>query len=370
MTKFFQTSRITEFFSLFKINSLTVISEVLFRESLLDYLTLNKFDPCGMHKIYDKWPQIAKEGYNTDLVQADFGNINHIVFAGMGGSGALHDIFSAILSKTNIHVSIVKGYHLPNTVDTETLVVTTSVSGNTAETMTVLDSAAKSNCKLIAFASGGKMKKYCLENKIEYRNIPMYLSPRASFPSFLFSMLRVLEYAIPIKKEDIFESINSLEELQRKISYQNLGLDNPSLDLANWLTDMPVIYYPWGLQAAAVRFKNSLQENAKRHAMIEDVIEAGHNGIVAWERRSTVKPILIRGNDDYIKTKERWDIIKEYFEQRGIEYKEIFSIKGSILAKLINLIYLLDYSTIYLSVMSGIDPAPVSSIDFIKNRSK
>lgn len=337
---------------------------------MLDYTTLNKFDPHGMHKIYDEWPQMAKERYNADLTPADFANITHIVFAGMGGSGAIHDIFSAILSKTNVHVSVVKGYHLPNTVNSDTLVVTTSVSGNTVETITVLDSAKKSSCKLIAFSSGGKMERYCLENRIEHRNIPMYLSPRSSFPSFLFSMLRVLEHVTPIKKSDIVESINVLEELQKKISYHNLAPSNPSLDLANWLTDIPVIYYPWGLQATAVRFKNSLQENAKMHVMIEDIIEACHNGIVAWERKSHVKPVLIRGHDDYIKTKERWDIIKEYFEQKNIEYREIYSVKGSILTKLINLIYLLDYSTIYRSVMSSIDPTPVVPIDFVKSRSK
>jgi glucose/mannose-6-phosphate isomerase len=337
---------------------------------LLDSSILEKFDPHGMHKIYDKWPQIAKESYNMNLDQVDFKDITHVVFAGMGGSGALHDIFSAILSKTNIHVSVVKGYHLPNTINSNTLVVTTSVSGNTAETLTVLDSAKKSDCKVIAFSSDGKMKNYCLENKIEYRNIPMHLSPRSSFPSFLFSMLNVLGPIIPIKKEDIFESINNLEDLQRKISSHNIATNNPSLELANWLSSIPIIYYPWGLQAAAVRFKNSLQENAKMHAMIEDVIEACHNGIVAWEKKSDIRPILIRGYDDYTKTKERWDIIKEYFEQKKIEYREIFSIRGSILTKLINLIYLLDYSTIYCSVMSGIDPTPVASIDFVKNRSK
>ena len=69
-------------------------------------------------------------------------------------------------------------------------------------------------------------------------------------------------------------------------------------------------------------------------------------------------------------TKERWDIIKEYFAQKEIEYKEIFSVNGSILTKLINLIYLFDYSTIYRAVLSGIDPTPVNSINFIKSRSK
>ena len=152
---------------------------------MLDSLVLNKFDPSGMHKIYDLWPKIAYESYHGDFPSADFENISHIVFSGMGGSGALHDMFSAILSKTNIHVSIVKGYHLPNTIDHNTLVVTTSVSGNTSETLSVLDSANRSNCKIIAFASGGKMKDYCSKNRIEYRNIAMYLSPRSSFVSFL-----------------------------------------------------------------------------------------------------------------------------------------------------------------------------------------
>jgi len=335
---------------------------------LIDYSVLEKLDSHGMHKIYDRWPDIAKESYNSNLAQVDFKNINNVVFAGMGGSGALHDIFSAILSKTSTHVSIVKGYHLPNTVDSDSLVVVTSVSGNTSESLTVLESATKAGCRIIAFSSGGKMEKYCYEHKIEYRSIPVFNSPRASFTSFLYSMLKVLGLVIPVKNEDISESITSLTELHKKISSSNLDLNNPSLKLANWITGMPIIYYPWGLQAAAVRFKNSLQENAKMHAMVEDVIESCHNGMVAWEKKSDSIPIFIRGTDDYIKTKERWDIIKEYFDQKQIEYKEIFSPNGSILTKLISLIYLLDYSTIYLAVKSGIDPTPVNAINFIKQR--
>src|SRR5690349_16930430 len=123
-----------------------------------------------MHKIYDMWPQIAKKSYDTKLETVDFKNIDHIVFAGMGGSGALGDIFSSILSKTNIHVAVIKGYHLPRTVDSNTLVVTTSISGDTVETLSVLDSAKKLNCNIIAFSSGGKMQQYCIKNKIQHRN--------------------------------------------------------------------------------------------------------------------------------------------------------------------------------------------------------
>jgi len=98
------------------------------------------------------------------------------------------------------------------------------------------------------------------------------------------------------------------------------------------------------------------------------VIEACHNGIVSWEKPSNVQPILLQGADDYIKTKERWKIIKEFFEQNKIDYKEIYSVKGDILSKLINMIYILDYSSIYLAAILGIDPSPIKSIDFVKNK--
>ena len=90
-----------------------------------------------MYQTYDKWPEIAQESFEKDSPKADVKDIDHIVLAGTGGSGAIGDIISAILSKTNIHVNVVKGYLLPKTVDENTLVVATSVSGNTKETLTI-----------------------------------------------------------------------------------------------------------------------------------------------------------------------------------------------------------------------------------------
>ena len=321
-----------------------------------------------MHDVYDRWPQIARESYESKQDVVDYGNIDHVVFAGMGGSGALGDIFSAILSKTNIHVAIVKGYHLPNTVDRNTLVVTTSISGNTPETLSVLDAANKSKCKVLAFSSSGKMQNYCSKHEIEYRNISQLHSPRASFPIFLYTILKVMGPVIPVKKSDILDSIKQLEKNEKEISSENLTKKNSALSLAKWINGIPVIYYPFGLQAAAIRFKNSIQENAKTHAMIEDVIEACHNGIVAWEKKSETQPILIEGQDDHIKTKKTWSIFKQYFKENQIDYKEVVSVKGSILSKIINLIYLLDYTTIYLAILSKVDPSPIDSIDYVKSK--
>lgn len=313
------------------------------------------------------WSQIAEESYKSSYDEIDF-EVDHIIFAGMGGSGALGDVLTSVLSNSKIHVGVVKGYHLPSTVDSNTLVVATSISGNTVETLSLLKSAGKSNCSLVTFSSNGEMQKYCARHKIVHYNIEQMHSPRASFTKFLYTILKVMSPVLPLKKSDILDSIVELKSTSENISSLNLSRENISLNLAEWISGIPIIYYPFGLQAAAIRFKNSLQENAKTHAMVEDVIEACHNGIVAWEKPSIVQPILIEGADDYVKTKERWKILKEYFETNSINYKEVFSVQGSILSKIINLIYMLDYATIYLAILLKTDPSPIRSIDFIKNK--
>jgi glucose/mannose-6-phosphate isomerase len=337
---------------------------------ILNISTIEKIDSQKIFKIYDNWPKIAEESFNSNTKNEDFNNINHIVFVGMGGSGTVGDIFESILSKKKIHVNVVKGYLLPKTVDRNTLVVAVSVSGNTAETLSILKSAKKLESKIIAFCSGGKMKEYCDENNIKYRIVPKFHSPRATLPSYLYTILKVLHKTLKIKEDDIHESIKEIKKLSNKINSSNLKNKNTSLNLANWIKTIPVIYYPLGLQSVAVRFKNSLQENSKMHVLTENVIESSHNGIVSWEKKSDVIPILIRGYDDQETTKQRWIILKKYLEYKKIEYREIVSEKGNILTKIICMIYLLDYSSIYLAINRKVDPTPVKAIDFVKNKLK
>ena len=337
---------------------------------MLNISELQKYDSQKMYQVYDDWPEIAINAFKAEQELIHFDNIDHIVFAGMGGSGAVGDIIASILSKSDIHVSLIKGYLLPKTVNKNTLVVVTSVSGNTIESLTVLNSARKMDCKLIAFSSGGILEKMCNDNHIFFRKIPFFHSPRTSLVNFIYSILNILNSIFPIEKKEINDSLKQLKNIKNQIDSNNLTDSNPAMNLANWITGIPVIYYPHGLQSVATRFKSALQENAKTHAIIEDVIETCHNGIVSWEKSSIVQPILIRGEDDYVKTKERFEIIKEFFQKNNIDYKEIHSNKGNILTKIISLMYMLDYTTIYNAVISKVDPSPVSSIDYIKNRLK
>jgi glucose/mannose-6-phosphate isomerase len=331
---------------------------------------LEKYDTQEMYKVYNEWPKIAKDSFELDILKLKIQKTDHIVFAGMGGSGAIGDIFAAILSKSSIHTTVVKGYTLPKTVDKNTLVIIISVSGNTNETFEVLKLAKKINCNIIAFSSGGKIEKFCYSNNLEHRKLEKKHSPRSSFPIFLYGILKVLKPILPIDDKEIYDSIKELEKNSLNISSKNMTNKNMALKLARWITEMPVIYYPFGFQSAAIRFKNSLQENTKIHVISEDVLEATHNGIVSWEKKSKLKPILIKGVNDHRKTKERWNIMKEFFNIKKIDYYEIDSIRGGILSKLVNLIYFLDFTTIYLAVLNKTDPSPVKAIDFVKSRLK
>ncbi len=336
----------------------------------MDITLLEKYDSQGMHKIYDKWPKIARKSWESDLIPINFEGIDHVIFVGMGGSGAIGDMFASILSKSKIHVTVVKGYHLPSTINSNSLVIAISVSGNTQETLTVLKSAHSLNCKTITFCSGGKINFFCLDNNIEYRMIPQYHSPRASFTTYFYSILRVLSNTLKIKHDDILESIKELETLGKKINSTNLTETNPSLNLAQQLSGVPIIYHPFGLHSAAIRFKNSLNENTKIHVICEDIVEATHNGIVAWEQKSNVSPILICGPDDYKKTRDLQLALKKFFKTKKIDFFEINTIPGSILTKLIYLVYLCDYATIYSAISSKIDPSPVFAIDYFKEKNQ
>ena len=329
---------------------------------------IDKIDTQKIYEIYDKWPEIARESFVKQIKKFGAQDIDHIVFAGMGGSGSIGDVIGAILSKEDVHVSNVKGYVLPKTVDSKTLIVTTSVSGNTRETMTVLEKAKNSPAKIAAFSSGGMIKEYCQRNNIFHQEISMIHSPRASFTNFLYGIINTLETILPIKRSDVLESISILDTTKKNISSENLTESNDSLKLAQFVKEIPCLYYPAGLQSAAIRFKNSLQENAKMHVIAEDVIESCHNGIMAWKKNSDVYPILIKGQDDYIKTKERWSILEEFFDKKEIKYFSINSVNGNILSKIMNLVYIFDYATVYFSILNSIDPSPVDAIDYIKSR--
>lgn len=346
------------------------------RRRMLGAEALARCDASGIRAVYDEWPEAAaKEGGPEGPEPVDLqtcGQTRHFVFAGMGGSGAVGDAMAAVLSKAGVHVDVAKGYVLPRVASRDTVVVATSVSGNTEEALAVLDEAGRRGCLAVGFSGGGRMERLCADRGMPHRRIEARHSPRASFAPFLYGMIRALGPVLPEGAAGcVPDSISQMSALRDRIRSSNLdAASNPALALAEWLSGVPIVYYPAGLRAAAVRFKNSLQENAKMHAMAEDVIEACHNGVVPWwgssEGGAGGRPVMVRGRDDHAKTRQRWGILESMFRDRGIEFRTVDSVGGDILSKVANLVYLLDYATIYRAALSGVDPTPIAAIDYVK----
>ena len=138
---------------------------------MLTKTEINKIDSHQMYQIYDSWHDLAKQSFENKLKKFEKKDIEHVVFAGMGGSGTVGDIISSVLSKTELHTTIVKGYRLPRDIDDNTLIVATSIMGNTDETLSIAKSSINSPAKFISFSSGGLLEKFSTNNNQEHYHI-------------------------------------------------------------------------------------------------------------------------------------------------------------------------------------------------------
>ena len=326
-----------------------------------------------MINTYDKWPDYCMESYkNAEPADIDS---DKIVFCGMGGSGVVFDILSSLIPDKDIIIN--KGYFLPKNI-TNSLIVLNSASGNTIETLTALKSAAKTKNKVIAFSSGekiedtkrvstnGKIERFCTKNKIPQRTYAMRSSPRASIPFSLYTILGTLGQSFGIKKNAITDSIKTVKTSRDKIF--NNQKNNSALDLAKFIKGYPICYYSSDLFPVALRFRQDFQENCKKLAACEEVVESCHNSINSWENPSGLSPILLRGKNDHKLIKNRFEVWKEYFETRKLSYKEIYSGNGGLLTQYMELIYEMGMSTIYYAINDGTDPTLLKAIDFVKAR--
>ena len=335
---------------------------------MLEPEEIQKQDSLSLCLTYDNWPRYCKEAYAMK-VDFDYNDVNQIIFTGMGGSATSGEIISYLFNHEK-PMKIVKGYHLPNGIDNRSLVVASSVSGNTQETLSTLIDAIKYDAKIIGISSGGKLEKLCNANRVRHVNIKMLGLPRATLPYLLYVQLKLIKSLVNITDNQVFDSIRDLERLSRKIRSSNEVEINASKQLAIWmLNSLPVCYCSPSLIPVAIRFTNSLNENAKIHAIFGDIIESLHNSIEPWSCKSELglKPILLPCINDDENVKRRFKIVEDFLASRGYDVYKLPRIGSNLLGNMICLVYFLDYASIYLALLRNIDPSSTPAIDFVKN---
>jgi len=339
-------------------------------------------DKSSICDAYDKWPEYCKIafGRSINIDEKFFENVNAIVFSGMGGSGTAGDIIADWMRlRCNVPIHIEKNYHVPAFVNQNTLFIAMSVSGDTEETLTTMVEAISANAKVVGISQGGGMEQICRKKKIPHVKIEQRILPRITLPEILFSVLKIFTYSsfLDDMKNQIDDSIAMMQELGKKIRKECRFEENPSKQLAKWmLGSMPAAYCSPLERGVGIRFKNSVNENAKINAITSEILDSCHNELVSWGSKhnnpenSLLKPILVRNNFDPEEIKIRFNVFKEMLERNGHEVYETPIYGSAPLANIISSLYLLDYSTIYLGILRKIDPAPITPIFEFKDEMK
>ena len=336
-------------------------------------------DTKDMYRMISSMPDHLIEGVsigkNADLKGLEKETFYSVVIAGMGGSAIAGDLLKSYLfEEIKIPFAVQRNYRLPGYVNKKTLMICSSYSGNTEETLSAYDEAMAARAKVLVITTGGKIAGKAKFDKTPTVTIPEGLPPRAALGySFgpLLSIISRLGLCEP--SENLL--LETAEALKKKLpNYSPDSDNNPALSLAKRIHGKIPIVYAGGdsFDAVATRFKGQICENAECLAFANQMPEFNHNELVGWGilygLDDKIAAVMIRDKDDHKRIIKRFDIVAEYLRGKGNEVIELNTEKGSFLTRLFLMIQLADFCSYYLALLNEADPYTITAIDFLKDK--
>ena len=328
------------------------------------------FDPSNMAEVMLSFPDQLRHALSQEMSpQADF---RQVCICGMGGSAIGGDIIADYCySHSEKPVFVVRGVHLPRWACRDTLVLVTSYSGNTRETLELFQKALASGCQIIGVSSGGQLEESCRENGLYHVKVPGGLQPRCALGYMLGYLSRILEcLGMPHCRQEVERCIPLLHELREELGPQNP--DSPVRLLAQRTQHhIPVFYSYTYMASSALRWKNQVNENSKKIAFSGTMPEFNHNEVVGWVegvKGSQCLPIFLYDPDAPPLLKDMMDASLEALQDNGVAL-EVVSIKGdTVMEKNLRSVMHGDFYSLYSAFLTNTDPMPVRSIVSLKER--
>lgn len=305
-------------------------------------------------------------GENAKLGKNKF-PIRNIVISGLGGSGIGGTILSNVLrDDLAVPVIVNKEYHIPAFVNENTLVIISSYSGNTEETLSALMQAFKKGAQIVCITSGGLIQEYAETNDIDFVNIDGGSPPRAAFGQSFVQLLYILFHLGLLEdgfKQYLKDAIALLDAEEEEIKAQ-------AKEIAAKLNNkIPVIYSDAKFEGVSIRFRQQINENSKMLCWHHVVPEMNHNELVGWrERNENIAVVFIRNNKDFERNQERMEFTKEVVRQFASDIVEIYSKGDYDLVRSLYLIHLTDWVSYYLAELKGVDAVEVDIIGRLKSK--
>jgi glucose/mannose-6-phosphate isomerase len=325
-------------------------------------------------QVSDTWQKIK-----NFIIPAHYLNISKVVVAGIGGSAIGTDMIIGY-ARENITkpIELVRDYNLPGYVDNKTLVIVSSYSGNTEETLSCFKQAYESNAKIIGVAHAGELKKICENYKIPFFKIDYDAQPRAASPSSFIAIAGILNKLgiISILDSDIENTCEEIKKFKEKIDINISVKTNQAKILAEKIHPyIPFIIGSGSLFQVAHKFKISINENAKQLAFFEAIPEMNHNTMTGLEfpddLGKKIYVIILQSVYDHPRNKLRQRIMLNILNKRKIKYDTIMIPQSSsMLSEMFMMLELTDYVSYYLALLNSVDPTPVEIVEYFKNQIK
>ena len=347
---------------------------------MLDSTQVRRNDPENMLDQLVSFPEQCAEALkNVEGFQLDGyieREIRNIVIAGMGGSGIGGDLVRAVLARhCAIPIVVHRDYSPPAFVTPQTLFIAVSFSGNTEETLLSVETAHRSGANLITITGGGKLGEFAAQRRIPCLTISSRGQPRSALGYLCLPVLAILarlgfsqgfDY-----RGDIQEAIRLLPRLVS--GFHPDAEDSLPKQLAVQMHGkLPIVYAPQELGAVAVRWTGQINENAKSLAYHSVLPEMNHNEIEGWKFPSEIMRhsfvVMLRDRFTHQRTQRRMDITAELIERHTTGVAQVQSQGESLLARILSLITVGDWASLYLAVLYGQDPTPVVRIQELKRR--
>ncbi len=350
--------------------------------------TAGRVDVSNLKLDYDSWSALARTSWQDTNVP----NIDHefdsVILTGMGGSGITGDLICDIGNeqRSPMHFSTVKDYHLPGWVSKNSIIVGISCSGNTEETLSVLSESSKRGLSGFTFGSGGLLESYSKAKwNFQFTKTKMLKVPRSSLPGLFYPVLKFFKQnsILKIDERNVEESLNVMDRVREAAQLSRSSL-NTALAIAKKVTTgigAPLVYSSARTRAVGLRFRQSLNENAKIHSFNSEIPELCHNEVVCWDsnasarkkmkKRESPKDFLAVSlrleEDDPPEVRARFDVIRSIIIRAGGRNENAPYSGSSYLARIISMLYTLDFASYFAAVLRGKDPIKTPSIDFLKN---
>ena len=346
----------------------------------LDNWTLfHQIDPDDMLGRIAELPQQCRDAWaNVQGLElpAEYRRVNRVVALGMGGSAIGGDLLR-VLAEPECALPIVtnRDYTVPAFVNADTLVIASSYSGNTEETLSAFQEVRQRGAALLAITTNGKLAQQARELGAPLLTFRYQSQPRAALGYSLVSLIGVMQRLdfIGDKAADLEEAIAVMEALQEEIRETVPVTENLAKQLARRLHGrLPVIYGSGYLGEVAHRWKTQLNENAKAWSFFEQLPELNHNAVVGYqfpkELAERTLVVMLASSLDHPRNEARFQVTQEILTRHGIAYETIEARGKSPLAQMLSAIHFGDYVSFYLAMLYEVDPTPVQAIGYLKER--